>query len=175
MRTYFYKILLPITLLIAGCKHDQAIKQLPAETQEGKNTFGCYLDNNLWLPENDKTCVLCQENLSATYNPSTGVVKILTFKYKFDGTYENLWLYAQNVNAAGDFNLAIDVDSQMTSYLRSYSNNSEDKYLLANQGNIHITKLDTINKIISGTFSFNAKNGNSTVAITKGVFDVKYH
>ena len=175
MKTHLFKILILLTVIFAGCENDQKVKQLPAETQEGKNTFGCYVENTIWLAENDKTCVLCQQNVNATYDPNTGETIIAAFKYKTDDGYENIRLYSKNINSSGDFALSIDINNSMTSYTKTQSNGTTtDKYLLVNQGNLHISKLDTVNRIISGTFSFNASNGNTTVSITKGVFDAKY-
>lgn len=42
--------------LLSGCKVlDEVKPQLPEETQEGKHTFGCYVDGALWLPYTEHT------------------------------------------------------------------------------------------------------------------------
>jgi len=154
-----------------GCEQDEKIKALPAATQEGKNTFGCYVNNAIWLAEDEKVCVFCPLNVGATYDTISGEVRIFAFRKKTDDSSEDISLYAKNVNAVGNFALSIDINNSMTSYTKTPSN---DKYLLANKGNLNISKLDTVNRIISGTFSFEASNGNTILAITKGVFDAKY-
>lgn len=57
----------------------------------------------------------------------------------------------------------------------SYYNAKEWKNYFIESGKLTITKLDTINKIISGRFYFTAKDtlGNRK-EITNGVFDTKY-
>jgi hypothetical protein len=42
-------------LMIGGCKAIDLTPELPPETQEGKNTFGCYVDDQLWLPYAEHT------------------------------------------------------------------------------------------------------------------------
>ena len=46
-----------------------------------------------------------------------------------------------------------------------------------NTGAITITKFDTINHIVSGTFYFKAKleDGTETVNVTDGRFDISYY
>ncbi|MBC7557338.1 MAG: hypothetical protein H7195_10295, partial [Chryseobacterium sp.] len=67
-------------------------------------------------------------------------------------------------------------------YILNVQNNSTGRFGVTynskafNKGEVNITKLDRVNKIISGTFWFeatNENNPNDKVSVTDGRFDLK--
>jgi hypothetical protein len=137
---------------------------LPPITTTGTNTFGCKYNGVYWLAVSSK-------KISGSY--SNGAISILMEKsgdgktgaiilscntktiYK-EGMYE----YNDRINGKyfGSDHIFRTIDSNNTGYL-------------------NILRLDSINRILSGTFEFRAyvDNINSkSVSITLGRFDFKY-
>jgi hypothetical protein len=46
------------------------VNGLPLETQEGKNTFGCFWNDTLWLPKG----MLTSLSMYCTYNPDSNLL-----------------------------------------------------------------------------------------------------
>ena len=166
---------LSLLLLAMQCeKFDTTV--LPPETQEGKNTFGCYVNGELFVRaqlaygggpvnatyERNRLEIYCRAaaeefhsiNLSID-NPREGEYNVLSKGY-----------------FAPDFNYAAAAGCL--------------GYACENCGQIYITKFDTINSIVSGRFEFSGRcahnnsvtipikyTGDSIVHITDGRFDIK--
>jgi hypothetical protein len=181
MKTYLIFLAL-ILLSLTACKKDKHIngtgtpppqqQQLPPITTEGKNTFGCLVNGNVWLPE---------------------VTPYQMFLYPLTSSYQNeiftvsaKKVINQTVNQAISFQV-LDLNQTGLYYLNSdhplgavgvYADIIEDCYFATDTlkiGKVEILKLDVSNKIISGTFEMKLwKNGCDTVNITDGRFDVKF-
>jgi len=152
-----------------ACDKDE-IKVLPQETQSGKNTFGCLINNKLFIGGGYYSFI-GYSPLSAQYDRTRKTLAISTY----NKTNESIGLELTN-----------PVQNTMQKISGgSYSKGSADgtHYMVINGGEIYLTKLDTINKIVSGHFSFTGKyarfdtfieNGDS-VKITQGRFDVELY
>jgi len=149
---------------------------LPAATQSGANTFGAMVNGVLFTP-NEYTGSFSQ-SLYAYYNPTPAV-----------GDTDFLILNASDlVGSGGSFRIhAMSLIAQGQTYplQTSASNPISITYVAGNQvmssvkapltGQLTITKLDFQNRIISGTFYFDAINSNGDkVSVTDGRFDVKF-
>jgi len=161
-------ILLLITLF--SCKKEQ--KSLPTElpplTTEGKNTFGCLIENEIYVPEIRRTAL-------------TTPIYINEFpkypNYCFTVTTTRLVNNNDNVmDAEVGFKISIVKDTGEYNIIYStikYNNKYYQSDSL-NNGKLKIIKLDTINKIISGTFYIKALSEDSNIInITNGRFDLK--
>lgn len=155
---------------------------LPLETQEGKNTFGCFWNDTLWLPEDG----LSGPGIYATYNLDSGFLDMsfsnrikykllnITLKLSKEGAFDFTNDYPNSVRA-----------SFVTDKIISYRNNSN-----VNDIKINITKfvkpqiLDNkkIKGIISGNFSLKLYKLNTdgsgvdttnSMIINKAVFDLQ--
>lgn len=184
-----------ISVLLSSCLGDDTDFDfsLPKPTQEGKNTFGCILNDHVWI-NYGKQCFLladgCHENLIAIYRSANNgrldlyadrvirkkgsLVSSETISFSLDG----------NFNAAGNYSLRyVDHVSDI-----GYRNNLTEKTYgcLPNRETftLQITKLDTLEKIISGKFSgtlFNiiydplqSRPGTDSITIRDGRFDVRF-
>lgn len=171
-------------LLLVGCEVWQDIKpgdNLPAKTKEGKNTFGCLINKKLFLPET--TLFGNVSPLNCYYYPSA------TDRFRAGS------LFIQGIDARYSLPIAGDVAIQKMDVFKTgkyplqsqscstnyqcdqtfYYNSDEYTTYSAHSGELNLTRLDTINKIVSGTFEFNATNPEGkTVRVTAGRFDVKY-
>ncbi len=128
---------------------------LPAETQTGKQTFGCLVNGEVWLP---KTGVfLPRISTSIQFN-------ILNFSAV--RTDEGIIFGIRNMTKTGIYEL---VGENKAEY--SISGNIYKSF----NGFINIKKYDSQLNILSGTFSFIAKNEKGDlIKIEDGRFDVTY-
>jgi len=136
---------------------------LPPITQTGANTFGCKVNGQVWLPSTpawvDYTSSKLTMQAISTIRPASNVTIVL---YK-------------TVKSTGVFQIG-SLTSEITEC--SFRNGSVFFYTdTINNGQINISRLDTINSIISGTFWFDARNKTTgeVVHVTEGRFDNKYN
>jgi len=182
MKKQLLIFLLPCILLMAAkCKKDPAnpIDQLPPETQTGANTFGCLVDGKVFLPKG---------------NPLAGPVKTAQYQlvngrqgFGVSGSYSNgnvsklVGIIGDSVKVTtGTFGLTSLSAGKFRggySYMDltiirpiQYETNE------INKGEVTITKFDTINQIVSGTFWFDAIDSTTgkIVQIREGRFDLPY-
>ncbi|MDP4275216.1 MAG: DUF6252 family protein [Bacteroidota bacterium] len=168
-------LLFLLILTYSCCKKNDT---LPPETQEGKNTFGCLVNNNLWLKGGGLSYPY--SNLSIFIDKNFFSINALKIGDQTNQTV-NIYIHSplnvgiydlNNYNHSGRFLDKID-----NCYYKTDS--------LSATGTLEITKYDTINKIVSGLFNFKAlrynpdnntiiENNDSSVQITQGRFDIKY-
>lgn len=154
-------------VMFFGCHHDQPVAPtptLPAATQTGENTFGCLVDGQVWLPKGGG---LIQTVSCDYYNPPALVIHA----NKAQGDAGIVFSFS-NVQTTGNYTLNDSMSGQTVEFFR------ENVIFICDSlvsGNLAITKLDTVNKIISGTFYFDAINGSQRVLIRDGRFDLKYN
>lgn len=175
----------PILLLSLQCKKDKSPEeQLPPETQTGAGTFGCLVNGNIFKPKGD---------------PFGG--PILSASYQYLNTSSSSGYFfsvsARNTTTAATKGISINTDSLpiqqgQTIVLKKFGkkgaasgqfsifdNNtlSFNEYLTTAlvTGELKIAKLDSINRIVSGTFWFDAVNSTGEkVQVRNGRFDMKY-
>lgn len=171
---------------IDGTNQDQPTT-LPLITTYGSNTFGCLIDNGLYLPRKiiSYSSQPSGDPINASYiwsiNYTTNVAKYkLTiyisnqFSRKYlDINYESPDLlieghtYSFGQNSPGHFN------AQYYSF-NNFGFATTDQSI----GNITIIKFDRVKKILSGTFWFDAfdsyQNSGSKVEVREGRFDIVY-
>ncbi|WP_298392844.1 DUF6252 family protein [Flavobacterium sp.] len=170
-------LLLLTTFIFSCCNKDDdqpkaEIDKLPPATQVGANTFGCLLDGVAFKPgggPNPLDCVYqyvnggyyfaLQGNKRDSNNNllsvSLGTINLQIFE---NNTYQ--LKEQQDGNARGRF------------YLNTLYNDTSQIYT----GELTITKLDQVNKIVSGTFWFDVLHPltNEVVKIREGRFDMQY-
>jgi hypothetical protein len=181
------QLLLPILLLAFimltanCCEKDDEPSQLPPITQTGEETFGCMINGELWLPH------------GSFPSPATWVklsVESTKLPYRF-------WQIETGQGAASStgFHITENIMKEGTIPLLDKSTENKDSVIYAwhysktigvepgknlfevesiESGELTITKLDTINRIISGTFYFDAYNPDGLkVEVREGRFDLK--
>jgi hypothetical protein len=178
MKSKLLYILLFIVFCSCNDDDDQprtALEQLPPATQTGEQTFACLIDGEPFIP------------------PIFGNNAPRAFYQFVDGAYTFVLrgglggsLSLQSVTVGG-----IDVNAlQEMSYplYDEASGNHFGEYNIGggltyrgtatpnNPGILNITKIDTENFIISGTFEFEAEeiNTGEIIKITEGRFDLNY-
>ncbi len=147
-------------------------EKLPKPTEGGKNTFGCKIDGQIFLPAKE---------------PSSwsNVDPILVSNSWFDGFLVHATTFSTSNSIAKSVTIALPYLKSTGTYpLKTFG---YGQYKLeyfqgpiyqtnnTNTGTVNITRCDTVNKIYSGTFSFQGidENTGKTVQVTDGRFDVK--
>ncbi|RYE18440.1 MAG: hypothetical protein EOP51_21970 [Sphingobacteriales bacterium] len=169
-------LLLLLPLLFFACKKDNDNEPgLPPATQEGRNTFGCKVNGQVWVNGGDDW----KANYKwADYIDSSGVFYLGGSSSK-NNQHSEVGLVIKHLPFSG----IINSQHQCNGWYRRaiYQNNVSNiqKYVTDSlfPGTVTITKFDTINLIVSGTFQFKAKleDGTETVDITDGRFDLRFN
>jgi hypothetical protein len=173
-------LLITSTLLLVCvcCKKNHLPATLPSITQEGKNTVGFSLNGEVWLPY--YKCNLganpCGE-ISARYGPPYGPNNIIAFQV---ARQRNGALSALTINSLFPIttigNKYDSINIEFMGENSSGNNNEWSKSYIGPAGSFEITRLDSINKIISGIFSFTLFESNGSgrsIQITEGRFDFR--
>lgn len=190
-------LLFALAFCFINCENtdDRTSENLPAITFEGKNTFGCKIDGQIFLPKKKITgSQYNNEILKATYTYSDYyfngyLLSILGSNEVLDKTIKIAINAGQNplqegatypisVNQANSFYASYEhwgktIDNgDGTSFTPIYEFETNANF----KGELQILKLDTINQIIAGQFWYDCKekNRDSIAKITEGRFDLKY-
>ena len=184
MEKQFPTLLLAAALLAAGCKKDAPEADLPPATQEGKNTAGFLLDGQPWLP---KASAIGNNpyTVSAAYGPIRRAhrLSMSMFRYQDVNNSQSLTLYLAGVRTPGTYQLNQNIDPLVISgpepshaYYRITSG-ARDFYTGSTaRGQVVITRLDTVARVVAGTFEAKVRedSGPDSLSITQGRFDIKY-
>lgn len=182
-------LLLVLGLLLTSsmkCKKEKTgIDALPLTTQEGKGTFGCLINGEVFLPKGNFSVapITCTYQYSSSEgqngyyfiltitnigNPYTSRLQLLTDSVKFveNSIYK---LQTHQLNSKG---------VAFARYVKTKNDDfAEEKYNTKDQleGELKITKLDEVQQIISGTFWFEAINDKGEkIEVREGRFDMNY-
>lgn len=175
-KIYLILFLFAFFLFAAGsCEKEDENPQLPSITQTGEDTFGCLVDGKVWTPE-----------LVIAFPTQSKVSAELIREFGYQ-----MWEIGASQGAESSFYFGFYADSLKLGKINIsademygngiglyYFSKNYDRASFVWQENLfeqfYITKLDTINKVISGTFAFDAVNLlGDTVKIREGRFDIK--
>lgn len=169
---------------IISCSKDNKDnpEQLPKLTTNGLGTFGCMVDSEVWLPRKLRVPLSGSlPELDVIYSNQFGNLTIMARReYNSSIKYENIKLEADSVFNTGNyiFKRFDDglIDPPSTYFERVSNRDNRLFYLSYSSNNLNIIYLDTISKIISGTFEMDFFDSidNNRIIVTKGVFDLKY-
>ncbi len=172
MKTIGKVIFAALIILIAfSCKKGD---QLPKPTQTGADMMAAKINGKVWQKKACFSCIGGGSGLSVNYDNT----------YFFGVTGQNndqkitVSIVIPELKATGSYELNSKIP--INSYARVNDSNQNILFYTSNasKGTVIITKLDTNNKIISGTFEFTAEdesNPNNIIRVTEGRFDVKYN
>ena len=158
-------VFLSFTCCCDGCDDDPYLNSLPPETQEGKDTFGCYVDGRL-----------CVYN-SQIDKPSFPYVTIdASYRYGELEVYSDLntgfmWFRIRDPKEG-----AINVSEEFY-----YNPRTEYNLGCKKSGEIYLTRFDTINKVVSGRFYAKLDSiyirrsavKDTFLQVTEGRFDIR--
>lgn len=168
-----------ILLLFVGCKKE--IDELPEPTQIGEDTFGAVINGELWGPLKFGIVPTAPILEARYYGGST--LQINARNFGSSPNESEMEIYLNDITGPGTYLL-----NKKTSILPGASANyayyverrftPKDEWMTNTQypGTVTITRLDVVNKIVSGTFEFKAINKGSELkplTVTEGRFDIK--
>jgi len=177
-------VLLFIGINLFSCsKKSDFIKTLPPATQNGSNTMGAYINNVIWNPAHTAYGTGITASITAyTTGASFSIVGVRDNATVSDGT-TTVAIQIGDFNGTGSYSLYNNspISGSNINNIGAVSTGSDTRtYYLTDslhQGNITVTYYDTVKKIISGTFQFDAVNRNNSldvVHVTSGRFDFTY-
>ena len=168
-------LLFSLLLLFTNCKKEK----LPKPTQEGKNTFGCKIDGVVFLPADVITVPVIPGLISFYDETGSGYFELRATENKDEhkGGLRRTLLFkifnlksgTNSLNEQNKVSVKISVDNNQLD--KSYETNNTTGGILT------ITRLDTNQNIISGTFSFVAaprQINSQNLQVTEGRFDISY-
>ncbi len=152
-------------------------EKLTKPTQTGANTFSCKVNGQVYIPRNEAFSV---DGISIYFtndigNPQANNLHVLTAYPQFNPP-RKIYITLYNLTVEGVYPLK-GTNFRFCQYLTLSPNEKEYNTKSADDGQVTITKFDLTNRIVSGTFWFNAinlKDPNDKVSITDGRFDLKF-
>lgn len=181
MRTTVFYLLL--CLISFSCKKSQRTEIVfPSETQAGLNTFGCYINGEAFIPST--TLFGNVKPITAYYTAQPTIYYQAGFfsLQGIDARYQldfagNVGIQKLDVFSTGEYQLVHSANCGQPYHCDAggyYQAKTGRTYFIEN-GKLTITRLDTINKILSGRFFFTARDTLGNVkTVTGGVFDTNY-
>ena len=162
----------------SSCKKE--ISSLPEPTQTGANTFGAKVNGENWGPL-AAGVLPTTDLLEATFTPDSSVI-IYARNFSRVPIETEMQIYLHRVLQPGvyELNKVSDVypsASASHAYYLKRNITIEDDWITGPEttGQVTVTRIDWMNWIISGTFSFTAKAryNSAPLQVTEGRFDVK--
>lgn len=175
-----YSILLLFTVLCCmgvQCKEEEPDKieelaKLPPATTKGRNTFGCLINGKAWPVD-----VIGQRVIQVYYYNSEFFLQYLINNGSFDMN-SAISFRTNDIKDTGVFYVKyLDFDKDFANvYYGDIFYSSSDQINVNDSARIQINRLDTLNHILSGTFSFSLQNisGSKQVNVEHGHFDYFY-
>ena len=168
------KVLLVITffsglILVQSCKKDSGLTKA---TQNGANTFSCKINDKVFIP---KVSLFGPSPIFAQVVPSGSLSNLTILTTNPDSPVQHVEIFINTFNGPGTYQVKTTDYSYCEYQINYFTGYLTYSTVGTDIGSVTITKYDTVNKIISGTFDFtvyNTKNKNDLISITKGRFDI---
>ena len=190
MKPLLLNALLLLATTLTGCSDDTGFTPtLPAITQTGENTFGCYVDGKLLKPRNGTGTYLGADrsmNFFGSTNNEYNEIRARDFKSN-DGKILDIQINNLFQNGSGNYTInesnceRFNNANQNTNIRLRLWNSSLEEYnwycSIENGGVLIISRFDLPSRIVSGTFYCNVVNEdypNDIIEITEGRFDIKW-
>jgi hypothetical protein len=184
MRQTFTLTILLFTLSFLSCRREKVPDlSLPAITQTGQNTLGFLMDDKVWINYGRRcTFAGCNDNKVSAYlykQPNGDFDLGVSAGYTVTSATidQSFFFTTKNVTTPGVFFLDSNLNRKMTFIASNYTQfYKEYKSRFPNSCVLNITKFDTANRIIAGTFYgvlYNTTNSNDSVKVQDGRFDAQ--
>jgi hypothetical protein len=161
---------------IVSCSKDAPVnKDLPPATEEGKNTFGCYIDGSPFVAKVRFT-IGGPMAVSGIFDEETNDLKLQATRENSEDHLESIKIRATLYEGEGSYFMRASHD-EVEGYVDYSGNKCTYYHDLTNLGTIVITYLNPTKNIIAGTFEMELVNPDcyyKTLKITEGRFDFGY-
>ena len=167
-----------LIVLFTSCKKE--VSDLPPETQTGANTFGAKVNGEVWIPQGFGP--FPANNLLEARRIG-GHVIINARNFSKSPRETEFEFFLKDVYSTGVYNLntTSGYPTQNSSYgyyvKRNLTPTNEFMTSATHTGTVTITRLDTINFVISGTFQFTAADiygSDPPITVSEGRFDIDF-
>ncbi|ULQ57125.1 DUF5025 domain-containing protein [Flavihumibacter rivuli] len=183
IQEYRFTILF-LMLPFLSCRKEKAPDlTLPPATETGQNTLGFLLDGKVWT-NYGKRCTIagCKDNKVTAYlykqpNGDFDFGVSADYTVTSDTTDQSFYISTTNITTTGTYQIDNNlgrgmafIGSRYNQWYREYKNN------LPNKCTLTITRFDTINNVVAGTFAgilYNPNNLNDSIRIQDGRFDAQ--
>lgn len=175
-----FSILLCFLLLSNSCSKQKNDDKLPPATQAGANTFGCFIDGQVWIPTGG--------GAGSGINPTSGgffrnVDNSINVYIRAYSEHESVQIFLKHATNVGVYYLNKNTDIMpgpiFPESYGAYIIDGQDNFVTdsLHTGIVNITYVDIVNGIVSGTFEMHLyrKNTSEIKNITQGRFDYKNH
>ena len=163
--------LFAVVFLLASCK--KKISELPDAPGTGSEKFGAAVNGKLWVPQKFGIIPSAQI-LEANYEPDNSFV-INARNFASSPKESEFEFMLKNITVPGVYTLGGDSENSAYYVERKFTPTGEWKTNAQHTGTITITVNDKTNRILAGTFQFEAASldGSEPITVTDGRFDVK--
>ena len=163
--------LFAVVLLLSSCK--KKISELPEAPGTGSEKFGAKVNGKLWVPQKFGIMPSAQI-LQARYEPDNSFV-INARNFASSPKESEFEFRLRNITVPGVYTLGGDSGNSAYYVERKITPTDEWKTNAQHTGTITITVNDKTNRILAGTFQFQAASlyGREPITVTDGRFDVK--
>jgi hypothetical protein len=167
-----------ISFLLVSCKKE--ITELPPATQTGANTFGAKVDGSFFTPQGFGPFP-ANDILEARFLPNRDLY-INARNFASSPNEKEFELFIKGATTIGTYQLNTTTNYPTTAVSYGYyvkrNITPQNEWITsaAYSGSVTITKIDSVNHFVSGTFQFNAinlYNAPQPMSVTEGRFDVK--
>ncbi len=172
-------LLLALPLLAAQCKKDDSLvpEELPAITSDGKGTFGCLIDGEVFVAKEGKGNILTSGLPAFTSIYYVKSNRIFLAGNSKDNNKEYHAEAGMSIQSISNKNNIL-FDGRTTDEFAYYRNRNLSEFSFVtdsiSRGEMKLLRFDTVSQIIAGTFWFDVRNGNDTIKIREGRFDLPF-
>ena len=172
---------------LASCQKANVDPQtgLPPATSTGAETLGFSLDGNAWIPAGQRCGIYgcADKKVEASASIINGQRQLLLTADRTDGSRnESFILQLEALAGPREYRATAGGPGATggeagTKFYFANSRQSQQYKSRPNTATITITRLDTVQNIVSGTFEgqLSNLNGSGTVQVSSGRFDVLYN
>tara|TARA_Y100001972_G_scaffold82176_1_gene100010 strand:- start:583 stop:1215 length:633 start_codon:yes stop_codon:yes gene_type:complete len=196
MKTVCILLLLAIPSGFISCNKDEPKPTLPPITEEGLNTFGCFVDGVLLLPVDGIPGFgsgrrafgidfdFMKDSLINSHRPPYFAVRCSDNMQNTGPDY--IYIYIPSLSSSGTYIIGqsngyqgIDSPPNPHVFVNVYDQDNNGTRFLSfeNSGEVIISRFDTINTVISGTFELSLVDSDTktdTIEVTEGRFDINW-
>lgn len=173
------KILTACLAIVFFAACNKEVDELPPVSQTGANTFGAKVDGELWAPKGFGP--FPANDILQARMTGTSYLTIDAKNFASSPNETQFQILVAGVTGPGTYQLNNDVvlpSSLSYGYYVKRNVTPLNEWVTSASigGSVTITRLDTVNKVVSGTFQFNAMNLYNTpqqLTVTEGRFDIK--
>ena len=160
-----------VLLFFTSCKKN--VSELPDAPGTGSETFGASVNGKLWVPQKFGIMPSAQI-LEARYEPGNTVV-INARNFASSATESEFEIILKNITGPGVYQLSTETGSSGNYVERKITPTGEWKTNAQYTGKVTVTVDDRTNRILAGTFEFQAGSlyNDPPITVTDGRFDVK--